>query len=72
MSKSNLLQALVNFINYMQKHFSDVLQIPLMPERPIWGIITKALDLEDENIECSKNMFQDPLNGTSFCQKYSL
>ena len=33
--KSNLLQALPNFMHYMQKHFSDVLQMLFVPEIPI-------------------------------------
>ena len=34
----------------------------LVPEIPLFGIIVKILDLEDENIEFSKNIFQAHLN----------
>ena len=55
----------MNFINFMQKHFSDVSQIPLVSEIQIWGIILKLLGREEENIEFSKNVFQGSLKGTS-------
>ena len=39
------MKALVNFIDYMQKHFSDVSQVPLVLEIRIFGIILKLLTL---------------------------
>ena len=62
------LPTLVNFMNYMQKQFSDVLQMPLVPEIPIFILILKLLDPENENIEFSKKIFQAHLNGTSACK----
>ena len=59
---------LVNFINYMQKKFSDVLKMPLVPEIQILGLNLKLLNPENKNIEFSKNIFQAPLNGTSACK----
>ena len=62
------LQALVNFMNYMHKQFSDVLKMPLVPEIPIFGLNLKLLNPENKNIEFSKKISQAPLNGTSACK----
>ena len=52
------LQAFVNFMNYMQKQFSDVLKMPLVPEIPIFGLNLKLLNHENKNIKFSKKIFQ--------------
>ena len=59
------LQALMNFMNYMQKPFFDVLKMPLVPEIPIFALNLKLLNPENKNIEFSKKIFQAPLNDTS-------
>ena len=53
----------MNVIDYIQKHFSDVSQMPLVSEIRIFGIILKLFRPEDENIEFAKNIFQAPLKG---------
>ena len=57
-------------MNYMQKQFSDVLKMPLVPEIPIFGLNLKLLSRENKNIELSKKIFQAPLNGTSACKNW--
>jgi hypothetical protein len=52
----------------MQKQFSDVLKMLLVPEIPIFGLNLKLLNPENKNIKFSKRIFQDPLNGTNTCQ----
>ena len=42
--------------------------MPLVPEIPIFWIILKLLDPENENIKFSKNIFQAPWNSTSACK----
>ena len=45
----------------MPGQYSDVLQMFLMPEMPILGIIWNLLDPENQNIEFLKFIFQAPL-----------
>ena len=58
----------MNFMNYLQKQFSDVLKMPWAPEISIFGLNLILLNPENKNIEFSKKIFQDPLNGTSTCK----
>ena len=53
---------------FPNNRYSDVLQMPLMPEIPILGSIRKLLNPENQNIEFSKYNFQAPLNSTSTCK----
>jgi len=55
-------------MNYLQKQFSDVLKMPWAPEISIFGLNLILLNPENKNIEFSKKIFQDPLNGTSTCK----
>ena len=50
--------------------FFDVLQMSLVTKIPLFGIILQILNPEDEKIEYSKNISQDPLNDTSACTKH--
>ena len=52
-------------MDYMQKQFSDVFKMLLVPEIPIFGLNLKVLNPENKNIEFSKKIFQAPLNDTS-------
>jgi hypothetical protein len=51
------LQVLVNFMDYMQKQFSDVLKMSLVPKIPMFGLNLKLLSPENKNIEFSKKIF---------------
>jgi hypothetical protein len=55
-------------MNHMQKNFFNVSQILLVPETPIFGIIFKLLNPENQNIKDSKHIFQTFSNRTSVCK----
>ena len=56
-------------MNWMQKQFTSVLQMPLMPEKQIFRIILKLSNPKNENIEFSKKDFPRSFKWHKLLQK---